>query len=181
LRRAVTILAFLAGVLNLVVLTGGGLALVLIRNSGERGSGALFALCGLIAFASVMVLVTAGEERFQERNWRAGAIAAAILGAMPIAGLSAAAFRFAGFPIRSPIPLVDWSVFLAGAALAAGAVAILVLGYWRARTVGAAEPDEVIHMHQIREAQTQLRTALERASLATQRYEDEEEVRVRRV
>ncbi len=126
-----------------------------------------------------MVLVFAREERFQEQTWRAGAVAAAIIGAMPVAGLAAAAFRFAGLPLRSAMPLVDWPIFLAGVLFALGALSILALGLSRARTPGEAEP-AVIHMQQIRDAQLQLRTALQNAAIATPNFEDDE-VRVRRV
>jgi hypothetical protein len=183
LQRAIDALAFLASAVSLLVVGGGGAALLVISNSGEQGTGALLALCAAIAFVSVMVLLFAREARFREATWRAGAIAGAIVGAMPVAALAAAAFRFAGVPFRSAMPLVDWSIFLLGLVLALSALAILALGYRRARTV--SEDDEeaqaaVVHMRQIRDAQRQLRTALAKADLAVPDIDDDE-VRVRRV
>ncbi len=179
MKKAITALAFLTSVVSFLVIGGGGGALLVIANSGERATGALLAFCGTVAFVSVMVLIFAREERFQEQTWRAGAVAAAIVGAMPVAGLAAAAFRFAGLPLHSAMPLVDWSIFLAGVLVTLGALSILGLGFLRARTPSEAEP-AVVHMQQIREAQIQLRTALENAALATSSFEDDE-VRVRRV
>jgi hypothetical protein len=95
-----------------------------------------------------------------------------------VAGLAAAAFRFAGLPLRSPIPLVDWSIFAAGVALAIGALSILALGYRRARE--RVSPPEIIHMQQIRDAQLQLRSALE-STQAPRPYLEDDDVRVRHV
>lgn len=179
MKGAIAVLAFLSSVASLVILTGGGLALLLIRNSGERGTGALFAICGAVAFASVMALIFAREEKFEEPTWRAAAIAAAIVGAMPVVGLAVAAFRFSGLPLRSPMPLIDWSIFAAGAVLALGAISILALGVRRAREVTTFPA--VIHMQQIRDAQLQLRHALEADYAADSRARGEDEIRVRRV
>ncbi len=179
LKQAVVVLALLSSAASFLVLCGGGGALFVIPNSGERGTGALLAFCGVVAFASVVVLVFAGEKRFQEQTWRAGAVAAAVIGAMAPAGIAAAAFRFAGLPVRSQMPLVDWPIFFAGVFFLLGALAILALGYLRARTEVEADP-EIIHMDQIRDAQLQLRAALKKASSVPQNIEDDE-VRVRRV
>ncbi len=179
MKYTIVALAFLSSVVSFAFVSGGGVALLVIANSGEQATGALLAFCGAIAFVCAMVLIFAREERFQEPTWRAGAIAAAIIGAMPVASLAAAAFRFAGLPVRSAMPLVDWPIFFAGVVFALGAIAILALGYWRARTVVETH-QAVVHMQQIREAQQQLRTALKNATIATQTIEDDE-VRVRRV
>ncbi len=180
MKQAITALAFLASAVSFLLLGGGGGALVVIASSGERAMGALLAFCGTVAFACVMVLIFARAERFEEQTWRAGAIAAAVIGAMPAAGFAAAAFRFAGLPLRSAMPLVDWAIFLGGVFFVVGALSILALGLLRARTPAAAA-SEVIHMQQIRDAQLQLRTALKNATLATPSFDDDEEVRVRRV
>jgi MFS family permease len=185
LKLAVIALAFLSSALSFLVLGGVGATMLVVPSSGEQGTGALLGFCGAIAFVSVMVLVFASEARFREATWRAGAIAAAIIGAMPVAGLAAAAFRFAGLPFRSAMPSVDWSIFLGGVFFVLGALAILALGYRRARTEaedeaeGEGEP-AIVHMQQIRNAQMQLRTALERADLAAPEIGNDE-VRVRRV
>ncbi len=190
LNRVTATLSFLSSLVSFFVLCGGGAALLVVQNSGERATGALLAFCGAVAFASVLVLLFAPEASFREQTWRAGAVAAAIIGAMPVGGLAAAAFRFAGFPFRSAMPSVDWSIFLAGVALALGALSILALGYRRARTAPDREFEEdeddgdldmeVIHMKQIRDAQLHLRSALESAA-ADARDAGDDEVRVRRV
>ena len=183
LQRAIEALAFLSSVVSFLVVGGGGAALLVVSNSGEQGTGALLVFCATIAVISAMVLIFTREARFQETTWRAGAIAGAIIAAMPVAALAAAAFRFAGLPFRSAMPLVDGSIFLAGLFFALGALAILALGYRRARTSSAEDDEEaaVIHMQQIRNAQQQLRTALAKADLAARDIGEDDDVRVRRV
>jgi MFS family permease len=203
LNWAAAILSFLASLISFLALCGGGAALLLVANSGEQATGAMLAFCGAVAFAAVMALLFAPEERFREPTWRAGAVAAAIIGAIPVGGLAAAAFRFTGLPLRSAMPLVDWPIFLLGIFLAVGAVSILALGYRRARTTSAplAMPGEiddmpeleagVIHMQQIRAAQAQLRSALEQAAALSHETRDlslgedgkafRDDIRVRRV
>jgi len=185
LKKAIVALAFLSSVVSFLVVGGGGAALVAIANSGEQATGALLGFCGTIALACVLVLIFASEARFREPTWRAGAIAAAIIGAMPSAGIAAAAFRFAGLPIGSAMPTVDWSVFLAGILFTLGSVSILVLGYLRSQTpMQPAEEDDdeteeadVIRMQQLRNAQERLRSALEDAAA----LEEDDGIRVRRV
>jgi hypothetical protein len=185
LKKAIVALAFLSSVVSFLVVGGGGGALVAISNSGEQATGALLGFCGTIALVCVMVLIFASEVRFREPTWRAGAIAAAIIGAMPSAGIAAAAFRFAGLPIQSAMPAVDWSVFVAGILFTLGSIAILVLGYLRSQTPmepaadedGEIEETDVIQMRQLRDATDQLRAALE----DTGAVEEDDGIRVRRV
>lgn len=193
MKKAIVALAFLSSVVSFLVVGGGGGALVAIANSGEQATGALLGFCGTVALACVMVLIFASEARFRESTWRAGAIAAAIIGAMPSAGIAAAAFRFAGLPIGSAMPAVDWSVFLAGTLFTLGSISILVLGYLRSQTPmqpaateeDGAEEADVIRMQAIRNAQDQLRSALEDAGALEEEdagaLEEEDGVRVRRV
>jgi len=184
LQRAIDALAFLSSVVGFFVVGGGGAALLVVANSGEQGTGALLLFCAIISVISTMVLLFAPEARFAEATWRAGAIAGAIIGAMPVAALAAAAFRFAGVPFRSTMPLVDGSILLAGLFFAAGALAILALGYRRARTLSVDSEEAeaaVVHMKHIRDAQQQLRTALAKAEQAVQEMGEDDDVRVRRV
>jgi hypothetical protein len=129
-KRLVAGLAFLSSVAAFLVVVGGGLALLVIESSGERGAGAALALSGSIAFAAAMLLIFAGEGVFSGRGsvW---AIVAALLGVLPVAALSIGTLRFSGFPISSAVPAVDWPVFALGVVLALGAVAVLMTGYWR--------------------------------------------------
>jgi hypothetical protein len=129
-KRLVAGLAFLSSVAAFLVVVGGGLALLIIESSGERGAGAALALSGAIAFAAAMLLIFAGEGLFSGRGsvW---AIIAALLGMLPVAALSVGALRFSGFPISSAVPAVDWPVFALGVVLALGAVSVLTVGYWR--------------------------------------------------
>jgi hypothetical protein len=130
LKRLVAGLAFLSSVAAFLVIVGGGLTLLAIESSGERGTGAALALCGTIAFAAAMRLVFAREGAFAGRAgvW---AIVAAVVGVLPVAALSIGALRFSGFPISSAVPAVDWPVFALGVVLGLGAVSVLILGYWR--------------------------------------------------
>jgi hypothetical protein len=179
-QRIVTALAFLSSFAALLVIAGGGLALYSIKNSGERGMGALMALCTMLAFAAVMLLIFARQGAFGDGVRRAAAIAAAVIGAIPPAALAFAAIRFAGVPFGSPMPVVDWIVLLLGVFLAAGTVSILVLGHRRSQE---ASGPPMIHMQQIRDAQQQLRSAFETdaRSRTAAAEERDDEVRVRRV
>lgn len=131
MTRLVAGLAFIASAVAFLVVAGGGLALLLIENSGERGAGALLALSGAVCFAAAMTLLFARQRAFAGHGGRAGALTATLLGVLPPAALSIAALRFAGLPWGSPLPLFDWSAFAAGLALAVGALAVLAVGYRR--------------------------------------------------
>ena len=190
MRPVLSGLAFLTSLISLLFIAGGGVALFAIENSGERGTGALLALGGAIAFGAVMALLFAKEGTFRGTAGRAMAIAAAIVGALPVAAISFAAVRFAGLPIGSGTPTVDWSVLLTGVVLALGTLAILAIGHRRSQEGQSNEgTDEegtaslevpVIHMQQIRHAQQQLRSVFE-ADQRSQVDQGEEDVRVRKV
>lgn len=157
MRRIICAVAFLSSLSALVAIAGGGLALLVIENSGERGMGALLALGEMVAFAAVMVLLFAKEGTFGEGIQPALAIVLAVVGAAPVAALAFIAIRFAGLPLGSVMPLIDWSVLAAGVLLGIGAIAILALGH--RRTQEASSP--LVHMQQIRNAQQQLRSVFE--------------------
>ena len=157
MRRIICALAFLSSFSALLAIAGGGLALLVIENSGERGMGALLALGETVAFAAVMVLLFAKEGTFGEGIYPALAIVLSIVGAAPVAALAFIAIRFAGLPLGSAMPLIDWSVLAAGVGLGIGAIAILALGH--RRTQEASSP--LVHMQQIRNAQQQLRAVFE--------------------
>lgn len=187
LKRLVTVLAFLSSFAALIVVAGGGLALLAIEVSGERGMGALLALCSGVAFAAVMALIFARRGNFGEGAWKAIGIAAAVVGAAPTAVIAFLAIRFAGIPLDSRVPLLDWSALGAGIFFGLGALSILSLGHRRSQETIAAERTgdiPIVHMQQIRHAQQQLRSALE-TDRVNQPAEDasgyEDEVRVRRV
>ena len=72
MHRAIAAVAFLASLVSLLVIAGGGAALLAIENSGERGVGALLALGGLVAFAAVGTLVFAKKGTFASGLRRAG-------------------------------------------------------------------------------------------------------------
>ena len=184
MQRAIAAVAFLASLVSLVVIAGGGAALLAIENSGERGAGALLALGGAVAFAAVVALVFAKKGTFASGARRAAAIAAAIIGAIPVGGLAFVLIRFAGVPFNSVMPLIDWAAFAFGVALAAGVLAILALGHRRSQEGGVQEfePPVVVHMQQIRHAQQQLRSAFEADTLRSTLHDtDDDEVRVRRI
>lgn len=186
MQRAIGAVAFLASLVSLIVIAGGGAALLAIENSGERGVGALLALGGAIAFAAVAALVFAKKGTFATGAWRPVAIAAAIVGAMPVAGLAFVLIRFAGLPFDSVVPLIDWAAIALGLLLALGTIMILALGHRRSQEGGVPElePPVVVHMQQIRHAQQQLRTAFQADTLRpTLDAQDDahDDVRVRRI
>jgi hypothetical protein len=188
LKRLTTVLAFLSSLASFIAIAGGGLTLFAISVSGERGTGALLALCGFIAFAAVMALVFAREGTFGSGIWRGVAILAAIAGAVPPAAIAFAAIRFAGLPFGSRMPFVDWVVLFVGILFALGVVAILALGHRRSLESGedleaSEEEAPVVHMQQIRNAQQQLRSAFEAPAPSRPNgavFEDDD-IRVRRV
>ena len=183
MKRLVTVLAFLSSITSLLVIAGGGLALLAIEVSGERGVGALMALGSGLAFAAVVALVFAPEGFFGEGLRRGGAIAAAIVGAMPVAGLAYVAIRFAGIPLGSRVPLLDWTVLFVGILFGLGALSILALGHRRSQEseTTPAEAVPVVHMQQIRHAQQQLRSAFGSDGLIQMVPDEDDDIRIRRV
>lgn len=183
MQRAIGVVAFLASLVSLIVIAGGGAALLAIENSGERGAGALLALGGAIAFAAVATLVFAKGGTFATGARRVAAIAAAIVGAIPVAALAFVLIRFAGLPFESVMPLIDWAALALGVLLSLGVLAILALGHRRSQEGGVveSEPPVVVHMQQIRHAQQQLRSAFEADDLRPSLDDDHDEVRVRRI
>lgn len=131
MKRLAVGLAFLTSVAAFLVVVGGGLVLLVIENSGERGAGALLALSGAIAFAAALILIFARAGALAGPRGRAGAVIAALLGVLPVATLSLGAFRFSGVPVGSAVPLIDWTAFAVGVVFAAGAVSVAATGYWR--------------------------------------------------
>jgi hypothetical protein len=178
MRWAINAMAFLSSLAALAVIAGGGLTLLAVENSGERVTGALLAFGSFVAFAAVMALLFLREGTFAEGGWQALAIAAAIVGTLPVAVLAYTAIRFAGVPFDSPVPLLDWTVLALGALLGLGVIAILALGHHR--TQEAAAPP-LVHMQQIRSAQQQLRSAFESEQRRGLSDDAESEIRVRRV
>ena len=183
MHRAIAAVALLASLVSLIVIAGGGTALLAIENSGERGAGALLALGGLVAFAAVATLVFAKKGTFASGLRRALAIAAAIVGAIPVAVLAFVLIRFAGLPFDSVVPMIDWAAFAVGVGLGLGVLAILALGHRRSQedAVEELEPPVVVHMQQIRHAQQQLRSAFEADVLRPGMHDADDEVRVRRI
>ena len=183
MRRITTVLAFLSSVASFIAIVGGGLALLAIEVSGERGMGALLALGGIVAFAAVVALIFAREGAFGWGVWKGVAIVAAVVGAIPPAGIAFFAIRFAGLPFGSRMPAVDWTVLMVRILFGLGAIAILALGHRRSQEIIVeSEEAPVVHMQQIRNAQQQLRSAFEAEALKRQAGADyEDDIRVRRV
>jgi hypothetical protein len=183
MQRAIAAVAFLASLISVIVIAGGGAALLAIQNSGERGSGALLALGGAVAFAAVAALVFAKKGTFASGARRVLAIAAAVIGAIPVAVLAFVLIRFAGLPYDSVMPMIDWGALGLGVVMSLGMLAILALGHRRSQEGGVeeSEPPVVVHMQQIRHAQQQLRAAFEADALRPGLRDADDEVRVRRV
>ncbi len=131
MKRPVIGLALLSSIAAFLVIVGGGLVLLLVPSSGERGAGALIALSGSIAFAAALLLTLGWGRVPGTAESRAGALTCALLAALPLAALSAIALRFSGLPIGSTLPLVDWSVFGVGLVFTLGALSMMATGYWR--------------------------------------------------
>lgn len=130
MRRIIIIIALATSLVAFVLIVGTGLFLAGIIQSGERGLGVLLAVAGSVCFGSVLVLVFA-PELLRRPGMRALGAVAAVLGVVPLAALSVAAFAFVGVPFGSLIPRLDWSVFGGGVMFAAGAVAVAALGWLR--------------------------------------------------
>ena len=141
MKRTISALAFLSSLVACLVFIGGGLFLLAVENSGERGAGAMLALFGAVAFAAAWLLVFGRDEIFERPGRPIGLAAGAILAALPVAALAFGALRFAGIPLGSPVPRLDWSVFVVGIALALGAASILLLGYLRSARPVAPRAD----------------------------------------
>ncbi len=140
MRRAVAALAFLTSLVAAAIFVGGGLFLLAVESSGERGMGALLALGGTIALASALALIFARDEIFERTGRGVGVAVAALLAMLPVAALAFGAIRFAGLPVGSNLPLLDWMIFATGLLLALGAASILWLGYLRAASVSRTGP-----------------------------------------
>jgi hypothetical protein len=183
MQRAIGVVAFLSSLVSLMIVAGGGVALLTIENSGERVSGALMALGGAVAFAAVAALAFAKRGAFASGARRALAIVAAIIGAIPVAALAFVLIRFAGLPFDSVMPMVDWTSLALGVLMGLGVLAILALGHRRSqeRSAMETEPPVVVHMQQIRHAQQQLRSAFEADRLRPTLDNTEDDIRVRRV
>lgn len=131
MTRAVAVVAFLFSLLAFLVVAGFGLMLLVVQSSGERGAGALLVVCALLALAAALMLVFARPGAFAGGVRKAAAAGAAVLAALPVAAIAWTTLRFAGLPIGSAMPLVDWPIFAAGIVLALGALSIFALGYLR--------------------------------------------------
>ena len=131
MKGIVAALAFASSLLAFLVIAGTGLFLAVVEQSGARGSGLLLALGGVIAFAAALYVNFAARAGSPTRGGKAFTAAGTFLAVVPVAALSAAALIFAGLPLGSAIPVLDWTFFAIGVALALGAVAIIVLGYLR--------------------------------------------------
>jgi hypothetical protein len=131
LKHVVSLLALLASLAAFAMFVGGGLFLLIVESSGERGAGALLALGGTIASLATLALVFAKRDAFEGKRGAPLAVFTALVAVLPIVVLAWGAFHFAGFPAGTTMPLLDWSIFAAGVALALGALSILVLGYLR--------------------------------------------------
>jgi hypothetical protein len=177
-KRAVAALAFLASLVAFAVFVGGGLFLLLVESSGERGTGALLALGGMIAFAAALALIFAADDMFDRMGRAAGASVAALIAVLPVAALAFGAIRFAGLPIGSSLPRLDWAVFAVGLLLGLGAASILLLSYWRAMGAPNATVAHEAQPHASEPAPEKISTWAEMPRL---QFDAEEEVRVTRV
>jgi hypothetical protein len=131
LKRLIAGLALLTSVAAFLVIAGIGLAALAIESSGERLNGALLAVGGAIACAATLVLIFARKGAFSGRGGWLGALAAALIGALPVAALGVAALTFSGLPLGSAVPRLDWLMFAAGFVLLLGALSVLAHGYLR--------------------------------------------------
>jgi hypothetical protein len=119
--------SFIAFVATLAI----GLFLLSVEQSGARGAGALLAGGGILSFAAALVLAFAPNGYFLPPLRRPLGLAVALVALAPVVTLAWVGLTFAGRPLQGRAPLIDWSAFGIGAALAVGAVAIAMLGLWR--------------------------------------------------
>jgi amino acid transporter len=132
-RRTIAAVAFITSLAAYLIIMVTGVGLAAVEQSGERGLGVLLVAGGTLAFAAAMVLVFAGSARLRKASGRAGLAIATLCAIVPVATLAGAAFAFAGLPMDSPMPALDWGVFAIGAGFSAGALCLAILGWSRIR------------------------------------------------
>ncbi len=177
MKRAVIVVAFLSSLVTLLALGGFGLVLALPQDSGERAAGLLLTVVAILAFGATVLLIFAPPRIFARAAGRATAVLAALAAAGPLVVAGGAALLFAGLPLGTATPLLDFTAFAAGGLLILGAVAQVLLGYSRASAPGSGAARELPQAlpQQLRDAQLRLRAVLEEAG------DPEDEVRVTRV
>ena len=131
MQRVVSALALVTSVIAFLLFAGTGLFLAGVQQSGERGLGLALFVVAVVAFSAVVALAFAPPGFFRRGAGPVMGIGAGIVGAMPPAGIAVAAFTFAGIPLGSALPALDWALFAAGAIFAIGTAAILLLAYGR--------------------------------------------------
>ena len=136
MRAVIAGVALATSLLAFVVIAGTGLFLAAFEQSGARFPGLLMALGGAAAFAAALYVGLAAPARFHSRAAQALAAAATFLAVIPPTALACAALVFAGLPLGSAMPALDWTFFAAGLGFAFGAAAMAALGYLRVRDGG---------------------------------------------
>lgn len=178
LQRVATVLAWLSSVVTFAAITSLGLFLLLVESSGERFTGLLLVLAGSAAFLCALFLLLARSSFFRGTGGRAAGISAMVLACAPVAALGAAALAFAGIPVGSRLPAVDWTAFSVGVVLLVGSLAIVGRGIQR---IGHANQPKASPLpQQIRRAQLHLRAVLEPEDEPAADFQDED-IRVTRV
>jgi hypothetical protein len=173
-RPVIAAIAFLASLVAFLVVAGTGIFLLAVENSGERLAGAVLALAATLAFAAAAALVFAPRSTFRPRRGRALAAVLTLLAVAPVAVLAFLAFRFAGVPLDSAVPLLDWGVFGLAVLFACGAGAIVFLGSDRLRRPRREPPP----IEGLGAAQRQLHAALQQDRDIRMRAGAEDDVRV---
>lgn len=143
MRIVVVIAAVGASLLAFLMSIGAGLALAGIGESGARGPGLVLAAISLPAFVSVLFLAFAPRGFLGGRRKPLAAFLV-LVGLLPVAAIGGAALFFAGNPLSSQLPFVDWGAFGIGLFLAIGALAIVALGLGRTAE-SVRRPAEPLH------------------------------------
>jgi hypothetical protein len=131
LRFAINLVVLVASLLAFVIIIGIGLVAAGVQESGERAAGLALAFVALLAFGSALFLLFAPSAFFATAGRRMLAVAASMAALAPVIALAWAALQFAGLPIGSRAPAMDWGAFALGAILLLGAMGIVALGYRR--------------------------------------------------
>lgn len=126
MRFVIVSMALAASLLAFVAAMSIGLFLAGVGESGARGAGVALAAGAVPAFASALLLCFAPPRYFRGKG-KALAAVAAILALVPVVAISGAALFFAGNPLGSSSPALDWAAFATGLLLALGGVSIVVL------------------------------------------------------
>jgi hypothetical protein len=137
---AIRLVALAGALVAAAMLMAMGAFLVAFDESGARVVGGVLVAIAAALLAAVLYLVRVSDSRFAGSGGSMRAIAAASVGGVPLAVLALIAMSFAGLPIGSRTPLLDWAILTIGMFFAVGAACVALLAWLRLRAVAQPTP-----------------------------------------